>query len=65
MEWYFHPSDSLCHDGEQGQRGREDEDDEEGGYSGAQFAIVVVARGAEVANDISWVGPGQIDIGRV
>ena len=48
--------DSFGHDREEGCAGGYDHDDEEGGYAGAELAVVFVVGGVEGADDIAWVG---------
>lgn len=57
---------AFCDDGEEGRAAGADEDDEEGGYSGAELAVVfVIAKGhgayylvARLAADVDWVVRG-------
>ena len=48
--------DSFGYDGEEGCAGGDDHDDEEGGYAGAELAVVFISGGGEGADDIAWVG---------
>ena len=56
---------ALGDDGEEGREAGDDHDDEEGRHPGSQLAVVLIVGGVESANDLAWIGGGEVDVAGV
>lgn len=61
VEGGLEAADAGGEDGEDGGGGGGDEDDEDGRDAGTQAAVVIVALGVEVADDVAGIGGREVD----